>query len=490
MYRTPRIIRAVALCAILAGPIQAANELTPLDEIKPTEKPKGLVNPHGFQYGLSAANTLINDSAYLKGGYFLGNYRPYFRYLLNEQHTFNLRGRIEYGYNRSLTDAQRLSGGTESTGLYALELFNTELNFGNHRITTGRAFYKSGRGLLFANFADGAEYRGEFRYLRVTAMAAYSAQYSGCTISLRGCGFTGQISQKGPYDVTPGRTIDANLPDAGKRLFSALEAESPQLFGSSLYALVFHSYDFDQSTVSYTDANAGKVLGQRYTFQPLYSGIGLSGYIVTPRLRYLTEGIYETGTTYNRVNTTTYTSEKANISAWAVTADLNYALPVLEAQLKPGLILQYATGSGRQEKAGSGANSANPSQENGSGTDMNFFYFGYYSAGLALKPKLSNLHVIRGGFQLRPLRHFHWGRDLMAVVKYSYYHKQNSEYVISDPRASVPTASVGHGLDLQLVYDFSSDLKIFYAYGAFLPGAAFPSREPVQIHILSLNLLF
>lgn len=454
------------------------------------EKPKGLINPHGYQYGLSAANTLINDSISLKRGYFLGNYRPYFRYLMNEQHIFSIRGKVEYDYNNSLSEAQVTNGASKSTGLYALELLNAEFNFGNHRITAGRAYYKTGRGLLFANFADGAEYTGQFQYAKVTAMASYSAQYSGCTISLKGCGFSGQIAQKGAYDVTPGRTIDANLPDSGKRVFTSLEVESPQYFGSSAYALVFYSYDFDQSTVSVTDSNLGKIAGQRYTFQPLYSGLGFSGFIVTPRLRYLAEGIYEAGTTYNRVNTVTQSSEKATVSAWGVTADLNYALPFLESLLRPGLIFQYATGSGRQEKVGSGANAASPAQENQTGADNNFFYFGYYSAGLALKPKLSNLHVFRSGFQLRPLHHFHWGRDLMAVFKYSYYHKQNEGYVISDPRASIATASVGHGLDVQLVYDFSSDLKLFYAYGAFLPGAAYPSREPVQIHIVSINLVF
>ena len=255
--------------------------------------------------------------------------------------------------------------------------------------------------------------------------------------------------------------------------------------------MVFHSYDFDQSVVSTTNTLTGAKAGQRYTFNPVYLGLGFSGFIVSPRVRYLTEGIYETGTTYNRVNELTNSSEKANVSAWGVTADVNYALPLLESLFKPGLVFQYATGSPRQAKVGTGANPAAPAQQNETGTDNNFFYFGYYSAGLALKPKLSNLHVLRAGFQFRPLLHFHWGRNLMTVFKYSYYHKQVAENVISDPNASVAKASVGHGLDMQLVYDFASDLKFFYAYGAFLPGAAYaPTAETVQIHILSVNLVF
>lgn len=491
MMNTTKLLKFLALFGMLIQPVVSQNELTPLDELKPMDKPKGLVNPHGYQYGLSAANTFINDSASLNKGYFLGNYRPYFRYLWNEQHVFSVRGKVGYDYNNSLTDAQTKSGATASTGLYTIELLNTEFNFGNHKITAGRAFYKSGRGLLFANFADGAEYSGQFRYAKVTAMASYSAQYSGCTLSLRGCGFSGQIAQKGVYDVTPGRTIDANLPDAGKRVFTSVEVESPQYFGSSAYGLLFYSHDLNDSVIAVTDSNLGTKAGQRYTFHPLYFGLGFSGYVVSSRLRYLAEGIYEAGTTYNKVNEITNTSEKANVSAWGLTADLNYSLPLLESLLKPGLIIQYATGSGRQAKVGTGANAASPAQENETGIDNNFFYFGYYSAGLALKPKLSNLHVIRGGIQFRPLQHFHWGRNFMTVLKYSYYHKQNAEYVISDPNASVAKASVGHGLDAQLVYDFSSDLKMFYAYGAFFPGAAYqPTAETVQIHILSINLIF
>lgn len=479
------------VAALVLSPLGAANELIPLEEMKPLELADGPVNRHSFQYGLSAANTGIADSANLSKGFFLGNYRPYFRYLYDEKYLFSARGRVAYEYNNSLTAAQEATGQTASTALYGLELFNAEFRFGNHKLTMGRSFFKTGRGLLFANFADGVEYSGVFRYGRITAMGSYSAQYSGCALSLSGCGFNGQIAQKSAYDVTPGRTIDANLPNAGKRFFASLEAESAQLFGSSAYALAFYSYDLDQSTIAATDPATGRIAGQRYTFNPLYFGLGFSGYIVSPRVRYLAEGIYETGTTYNKVNSLTGVSEQSTVRAWGITFDLNYALPVFEARLAPGIIFQYAAGSGRDTKAGTGSNPANPSQENLSGSDTNLFYFGYYSAGLALKPKLSNLHVFRAGLQLRPLNHFHWGRNFMTVFKYSYYHKQVAANAISDPNATLGNASVGHGLDAQLVYDFTSDLKLFYAYGAFLPGAAYPSGTDImQIHILSVNLIF
>ena len=191
-----RLALFIAMSLIAAQTIRAQNELVPLEDLKPLEVGEGVVQKHGYNYGLSAANTMIGDSASLKKGFFLGNYRPFFRYLWNEQHLFTARGRIGYNYNNSLTDTQKTAGVSASTGLYAMELFNAELHFGNHKLTAGRAFYKTGRGLLFANFADGAEYVGQFRYAKVTAMASYSAQYSGCTISLSGCGFSGQVGRR------------------------------------------------------------------------------------------------------------------------------------------------------------------------------------------------------------------------------------------------------------------------------------------------------
>ena len=471
---------SVGFSAFIAAPLLAQDSLIPLEDLKPLDVGEGLINKHSFQYGLSAANTYINDSIYLKKGYFLGNYRPYFRYMLNEKHIFNTRGKTSYKYNHSLTDAQINAGTTPSTGEYAMELFNAEFNFAQHKIMMGRSFYRLGRGLLFANFADGAEYNGQFRYAMVKVMASYSAQYSGCALSVQGCGLSGQIAQKGTYDVVPGRALDVNLPDAGKRVFAAAEIHSPQYFGSSMYALALYSKDLN------TAKNAKNEI---YTFDPLYTGLGLSGFIVTPHLRYLTEFIYEMGSTYNRVFANV--SEKTDVRAWAITADINYSLPWLEGLLKPGLVVQYAAGSGRSGKVGSDSNPALPAQENESGADNNFFYFGAYSAGLALKPKLSNLHIIRGGFQMRPLNHFYWGRNLMLSAKYSYYHKQNADYVISDPNAKVAKANVGQGLDFQFVYDFRTDLKFFYTYGLFLPGPAYlTSAENIHIHILSINLLF
>lgn len=467
----------------------AEDEFVPLSDLKPLEVTQEYKHKHSFQYGLSAANTFIIDNANLKNGYFLGNYRPYLKYIYKEQHIFNARGKFAYKNNPSITDDQKKVGAVGSTAEYNFELMNAELHFDRHQVTAGRAFYRMGRGLLFANFADGAEYTGAFKWLYVKALAAYSGQYSGCMISLGGCATSGDIAQKGLYDIVPGRPADVNIPDPGRRLFLGAEIQSPQLYGSSAYLVGLYSRDMSRDA-----ATSGTNKGKLYAYDPISFGLGLSGFIITPRLRYLAEFIMQRGSTYNKSKTTggTISNEETGVNAWGLTADINYSLPILEKLLKPGLVFQYATGSGRKSSEKDTTNLGNPAQENISGDDNNFYYFGGYSAGLALKPKLSNLHIIRLGFQFRPLHHFYWGRNLMIAAKYTYYRKVNAAYNISDSAAKLEKSTVGQGLDFQMVWDIRSDVKLFYAYGIFLPSEAYDAKDAktLHTHIISLNFLF
>lgn len=504
-----------SLLLLLSLPLYATDDdFVPLSELRPLERGAGYINKHSYQFGVTAANTYINkkevwqqESALLpldqRKGLFIGNYRPYLRYMLDEQHTFNLRGRFEYRNNPSLPDDPKLRGGeVVSNGSYSIELINAELDFDRHRVTAGRAFYRMGRGLLFANFADGAEYTGNFSFMQVKALAAYSGEYSGCTISIAGCNTNPDagIKRKATFDIIPGRPIDALVPDPGRRYFLGLEVQSPQYWGSNLYLLGLYSRDMsrDPSTAA---VNQGKI----YAFDPVYLGGGLQGYIVTPRLRYLTEILIQRGKTYKK-NTTSDVSknEQINVEAMALTADINYSLPFaeLERYAKPGISLQYAHATGRDAQ---NPNPQNPAQEATGNVDNNFYSFGVYSAGLALQPRLNNLHIIRLGVQFRPLHYYYWGRNLMVSMKYTLYRKANSNYGYSEdgkafyegstPKDQVKTlskAGIGSGLDLQMVWDFRSDVKFFYAYGYFTPGEAYELKQARSIHshILSVNLLF
>lgn len=409
---------ALVLLSLVGAPVVANDDddFVPLSQMKPLEKPEGYRNPHTLQFGVSASNTIVNERQNpvkdgtnqqindLRAGLFLGNYRPYMKYTWNEQHTINVRGRIAYKYNPSTSEDAKKNGAVVSTAEYNMELVNAELDFDRHRVTAGRAFYRMGRGLLFANFADGAEYTGDFKFGRIKALGLYSGQYAGCTISISGCATNGDVALKGAYDIVPGRPIDAAVPDPGRRFFVGTEYQTPQFFGTNIYAMVLYSRDMSRDPSTKTGADNGKL----YAFDPLYLGAGFSGFIITPRLRYLTEGILQRGNTYNKVATNGDASKnvQSSVVAWAVTADLNYSLPFYEHLVKAGLVAQYAYGSGRDSKT---PNPNNPSQENTGPIDNNFYTFGVYSAGLAFKPRLSNLHIIRVGTQFRPLHYFYWG---------------------------------------------------------------------------------
>ncbi len=526
MKKSKILLAVLGTAALYALPAPTAavetsdDDFVPLSEMKPLEKTEGYRNEHSYQFGLTAANTLINRKGvwvedkptYISDqskGLFIGNFRPFFRYIHREQHTFNARGRFEYRYNPSLPDDPKLRGGeVVSNGTYSLEMLNAEFDFDRHKVTAGRAFYRMGRGLLFANFADGAEYTGNFRFFQVKALAAYSGEYGGCTISISGCrtNADSEIKAKSSFDIIPGRPIDANVPDPGRRFFIGAEVQSAQFYGSNIYLLGLYSRDMTRDA-STAGTNAGKI----YAFDPFYIGAGLQGYIATPRLRYLAEGIAQRGQTYGASSGTgnSLTNQQIDINAWAVTADLNYSLPVVEKLLKPGLSLQYAYASGRDPRNAQGdrlaPNPQNPAQEATGNTDNNFYAFGVYSAGLALQPRLNNLHVIRLGAQFRPLHHYYWGRNLMVSAKYTIYHKANTAIGISDdgttftengtPKVKIETLSksqIGSGIDIQVVWDLRSDLKFFYAYGFFSPGEAYSASQARSIHshIISLNLLF
>lgn len=504
-YNTVAAVASAALLFFFAPKSAQAQEepeedkFVPLSELKPLEKTEGYRNPHSYQYGLTASNTLINikknwvneKADYIQDsrkGLFIGNYRPFFRYIWNEQHVFNIRGRFEYRYNPSLPDSPTLRNKeVVSTGNYSVEILSAELDFDHHKATVGRSFYRMGRGLLFANFADGAEYAGNFRYFQVKAQALYSGEYSGCTISIAGCRTNTdfETKAKGTFDIVPGRPVDAAVPDPGRRFFLGAEIQSASLYGSNIYLMALYSRDMSRDA-----GTANPNLGKIFAFDPVYLGVGLQGYIVSPRLRYLTEGILQQGKTYKK-NTTSdpNNNEQIPINAWAVTADLNYSLSYFERLLKPGLVAQYAYATGRDAKTPA---PNNPSQESTSNVDNNFYSFGVYSAGLALQPRLANLHIIRLGAQLRPLHRYYWGRNFMVAVKYTIYRKGNADYGFSDADAKENKSEVGSGWDIQSVWDFRSDLKFFYAYGYFTPGAAYLEQDAKSIHshIISLNLLF
>ena len=106
--------------------------------------------------------------------------------------------------------------------------------------------------------------------------------------------------------------------------------------------------------------------------------------------------------------------------------------------------------------------------------DKNFMYFGTYDGGLALSPRLSDLTVLRAGYQVKPWPHEgHVLPGLLVGAKGSVYWKDETNGVISDPLATLASRYVGSGVDAFIGWRPLSDFSLLGQYGRFIPGSAY-----------------
>ncbi len=449
-------------------------ELVPLEDLKPLETSSNVLNTHGFNGGLSTVTSGYYDSS-LKQMLFMGFYRPYATYLLNENHLFTLRGK--WSWTQFTKDIATGSGNTTvkkeslNRSVGSVEVVSAELNFDRTKITAGRAFYKIGRGLIFANFADGAQIVRQYRWGQTKLLGLYSGEYGKdlCALSVAGCGAVN------PYDVVPGRSFDAQLVNAGKRFFGGLGVSSAPLWGNSISGNFLYSKDFN---------TAMNTKGLQFTYDTWYASLAAQGFILSPEWIYRIEYVYQGGTT---IDDSTQNST-AQIHAHALQADVTYTVPLWKETYRPAVIAQYAFGSGDSDRS----NGTNAAQVNTKGSDTGFYHFGTFSGGLGLMPRLQNLHVARLGVMGRPLGNFYAFRNFVASLKYTLYRKAVADAPTSDLKATEKNADVGHGFDATLVYDFRSDVKFFYGFGLFKRGQAYKSadRSLVQVHLISVTLNF
>ena len=437
-----------------------------------------VTSEHFVRAGLLATTTYYQDQA-LKRGLVNGNYRPYASYAYNDKYTVMVRGNLALKYY-----PERPAGVDKQTNAVGiLEITSFEGKFGNHTVTAGRSFYQTEQGILFANFADGAQYNGAFTFGKIKAMALYSADYgkSACYLSITGCG-----GDPNPFNTIPGLQPDASVTGSGQRMFATLEYTSRAFdFGPlNIAGIAYGVYSKDLIKES-------SAVVTRYEYNPYYAGIGAQGYIVNAKLQYRVDGIYQGGDAFNV--TQNGESLQNKIMAGALISRLNYALPVL-TNIDTQVSGEYTIASGDGDAARAGT----ASQSNTAGSYTAFQSFGAYSGGLALKPRLTNIQIFRGGFELRPLKMFFWARNLGLSIKYSLYRKVSATGGISDATATEASGDIGMAGDAGLNFAARSDLQFFYGFGVFKPGDAYPvlasdgsdGRVLRQAHVVSLTLVF
>lgn len=435
-------------------------------------------SPHFYRAGILATTNFYQDNV-LKQGLVSGNYRPFANYTYAEKYSFMVRGNLSLKYYPQKPETVEKQ--TNAAG--SLEITSFEAKLGNHTLTAGRGFYQTEQGILFANFADGASYVGDLKFGTIKAMGLYSADYgkSLCYININGCG-----GDPNPFNTIPGLQPDSSVTGSGQRLFATFEYTTPEFdlgpINSQLLTYGIYSKDLIKESSSVVT---------RYEYNPYYGGVGLQGYIGNAKFNYRVDGIYQGGTAYNQ--TSNGESIQANIMAAAVLAKLNYVLPVLTS-IDTQLMADFAMGSGDADAARAGT----ASQSNTAGNYNAFQSFGAYSGGLALKPRLTNMQIYRGGFAVRPFKFWYWSRNIGLQAKYSLYRKTSPTGGISDSAATEASSDVGMAGDAGLTYSVRSDLQFFYGFGVFKPGEAYPAlasdgsdgRALRQAHIVSLTMTF
>ncbi len=420
----------------------------PLSSLSPLAETGRTATGGAWDLGLVATNALYalpGSKVSLYNGYF----RPWFWFSPLESTRVDMRGR----FTAQEVIQQPLGGSFASEYYGALEVFSVSHRFSSASLSYGRQFFFLGQGLLFSNFADGAAYKQLFGLLSVSVSAFHSGDYGNslCAINVEGCG-SYQV-----YRLTPGLSADQQPSSAGSRFFGTGEL-SVMLGESRLYGIGLYSQDLIED--------------EAYAYHPWYAALGAEG-IFLEQFNYLAEFLYQGGSTHS------HNGDPASISAFAFVSELSWTLPFWEDSLRPDLITGYAYGSGDSDMA----TTAYPVRTNTGGSQNAFSYFGSYSLGLAYSSVLSNMQAVFAGLLVRPL-------ERMAMELRGFYYAKAGDGAILDS-AATGDGSLGYALDATLSWKFFPDLYLYYGFGWFTPGEAYPSgTEDAMAHLVSLSLSF
>ncbi len=444
------MLKKIIIFLAVSLPLFAAENDSPVPifSLSPLAETGRTATGGAWDLGLVATNALYalpNSEVSLYTGYF----RPWFWFSPLENTRVDMRGRFT-----AQEVIEQPSGGSITSEYYgSLEVFSVSHAFSSAAVIYGRQFFFLGQGLLFSNFADGAAYKQLFGPLSVSASAFHSGDYgtSLCEINVEGCG-SYQV-----YRLTPGLSADEQPASAGSRLFGSAEI-SAMLSESRIYAIGLYSRDLVEE--------------KDYAYHPWYAALGAEG-IFLERFNYLAEFLYQGGTTHNK------DAKEASIGAYAILSELAWSMPVLEEALHPDLIVGYAYGSGDSDIS----TTAFPVKTNIKGSQNAFSYFGSYSLGLAYSAVLANMQAASAGFLVRPL-------DRMAMELRGFYYAKTGEGVVLDS-AATGDGALGYALDATLSWRVFPDLYLYYGFGFFTPGEAYPSgTETTMAHLVSLSFSF
>jgi len=316
------------------------------------------------------------------------------------------------------------------------------------KFSAGRKYFNIGTGLVLNGRGDGAEFT-----------------YSASVFSINVLGLYTGLLQK---DNNPYGLSVKDLSDGAERAFSG-GIISADLSNQHLYIFGLVQTDLSKQE---------KLKETKYNSQ--YYGAGIDG-VILGNLSYYAETVFESGKSYIENSNG---NERSNIAAYAANTGVNYFIPV---DFNPTLILQYAYGSGDAYRTNN-TNGNRPSDA--TGYDRGFISFGTFTGGYALKPVLSNIHILRAGVTIVPLA----GSDSLTLkkislgAKYSYYLKDNQNSPINNNEAEGHKSFIGQGVDVSLRWQMFYDASFYVNYGLFLPGDAYKDKTSQNFVMAGMNL--
>ncbi len=417
------------------------------DEDMKVLEPGDNFSRRGIQYGLELSPMLIyqeSDDYRLFSS--LVNARLWAKtYLWNNSFLYV---RVKNSFLGVISAADAYSS-VDSDNLFDLDLayLDTRSSAGAVKFAMGRRYFSVGTGLVLDDRGDGAEF-----------------SLSGGMFSLNLMGmYTGLLlKDNNPYGFS-----DRDTADGARRVFTGGTA-SFYYGNQELYLLGIAEIDLSEQDDT-----------QKTKYDAQYYGLGVNG-VFLEDVAYYAEFIYETGKGYAPGN------QQTDISAYAFNSGIDWYIPV---SLKPVLMLQYAFGSGDE-------NRSNYTTSNMQGTDTEdsgFIYFGSFNGGYALRPVLGNMHVIRAGASFAPLAGATSARlqKMSLMAKYSCYIKDVTTSGVNEGDGGEDAAFLGQGIDASLRWEIYCDLSFYINYGVFFPGSAYTSDTgETQFAMAGINLSF
>ncbi len=318
-------------------------------------------------------------------------------------------------------------------------------------LTVGRQYLFLGRGLAYEAIDDGllTEY---------TQYPFYTKQFVAVT--------------------TPHQdNIDYSVPGFdknGERLFAGGEISYVGIKKTSVYAYAL--LQKDNSTPEPQSRT------QDFHYDSSYLGTGFTTTFWEP-LELWSEVVSEKG--HSETDTLRTRPQKTKIGAWAAMTGAKYRF---DLPTKPILETLFAYGSGDEDRT----SVTNTNGGDLDGHDKNFLYFGYYQAGYALQPRLSNMKIWSLNASCQPLAQYPLFKKMALGVKYYFYWKDEPRGGTSDLESTGSDSNIGQEVDLYVQWKISDHWSLSTRYGNFFPDETFPDskRDNTQYFYTRLTLSF